>query len=41
MNNKKQIKLKLMYWYNILVTGGFALVIAAFYFIPNLSDFYE
>ena len=28
MNNKKEFKLKLMYWYNILVTGGFALLIA-------------
>ncbi len=38
MNNKKKFKLKLMYWYNILVTGGFALLIAVMFFIPNLRD---
>jgi len=38
MNNKKEFKLKLMYWYNILVTGGFALLIAVMFFIQNLRD---
>lgn len=41
MNIKRESRLKLMYWYNIFITGGFSLVIAVLYFFPGLRNLLE
>lgn len=33
---ERNFRLRVMYWYNIVITGGFAVVIALMYFLPNL-----
>ena len=38
MNKENVCKLKLMYWYNVFITGGFALVILIFAFLPSLRN---
>lgn len=38
MNTKQEFKLKCMYWYNIFITGNFALVIAFFFFYPEIRN---
>ncbi|MBN2509338.1 MAG: hypothetical protein JXB03_03640 [Spirochaetales bacterium] len=34
---KRSERLVVMYWYNMVVTGGFALLIAAMYLFPDLA----
>ncbi len=41
MNDNREFKLRLMYWYNIFVTGGFALVIAVLFFYSDLRNLLE
>ncbi|MBN2436922.1 MAG: hypothetical protein JXK07_16805 [Spirochaetes bacterium] len=35
--NNREYRLRLMYWYNIVVTGGFSIVIALMYFAPEIG----
>jgi hypothetical protein len=38
MNTKNIFRLRLMYWYNIIVTGGFACIICSITFFPSLRN---
>jgi hypothetical protein len=38
--DKNNIRLKLMYWYNIIVTGGFACIIVSVTFFPSLRNLF-
>ena len=38
MSKDKICKLKFMYWFNIFITGGFALIILIFAFSPSLRN---
>ena len=41
MDIKQEFKLKCMYWYNIIVTGGFAFIITLMFFSPKLRNLLE
>lgn len=40
INKKYAFRLKLMYWYNILVTGGFTCIILLVTFFPGLRNLF-
>ncbi|MFW6362294.1 MAG: hypothetical protein ACOC0D_00485 [Spirochaeta sp.] len=41
MSNTENPRLRIMYWYNIAVTGGFALVLAVMQFSPAVRNYFQ